>query len=251
MRTVREKCGLAATAVRADLVSYWAFDEGEGTIAHDSHGINDGTINGATWTTGRFGNALHFDGVNDYVAGSTSPFNFADTTFTAAAWFKTTSINQVIISEGGGSAGWFLGMSPDGAIRVMLKETSHAYNAYTADTVNTYNDGQWHHVAAVITTSTASASLNHADIYVDQVDGAPPVSISEVKVYSYGSTNQKWRIGARTDPDVPGFFSGSIDEVRIYNHGLTPEEIAAIVPEPATVLTLGLGSLVLLRRKHM
>jgi hypothetical protein len=36
-----------------DLVSWWKFDEGSGTTAYDSAGDNDGTIYGATWTTGQ------------------------------------------------------------------------------------------------------------------------------------------------------------------------------------------------------
>lgn len=41
--------------------------EGTGTIAYDSVGGNDGTIHGATWTTGQVNGALSFDGVDDYI----------------------------------------------------------------------------------------------------------------------------------------------------------------------------------------
>ncbi|GAF82240.1 unnamed protein product, partial [marine sediment metagenome] len=50
------------------LVAYWEFDEGSGNTVHDSSGHDyDGTIYGATWTTGHSGDALDYDGVNDYV----------------------------------------------------------------------------------------------------------------------------------------------------------------------------------------
>jgi len=50
------------------LVGAWKFDEGSGTIAYDSSGNNNhGTIYGATWVDGKFGKALQFDGVDDYV----------------------------------------------------------------------------------------------------------------------------------------------------------------------------------------
>jgi hypothetical protein len=50
------------------LVGHWKFDEGEGTTAYDSSGEgNDGTVYGASWTTGVLGSALAFDGYNDYV----------------------------------------------------------------------------------------------------------------------------------------------------------------------------------------
>lgn len=46
------------------VVSYYNFDENSGTTASDSKSTNDGTINGASWTTGKIGSALSFDGVD-------------------------------------------------------------------------------------------------------------------------------------------------------------------------------------------
>ncbi len=49
------------------LVGWWKFDETNGTVAYDSSGNgNDGNFtNGPTWTTGKIGGALSFDGVDD------------------------------------------------------------------------------------------------------------------------------------------------------------------------------------------
>jgi hypothetical protein len=49
------------------MISYWRFDSGIETIAYDSVGTNNGNINGATWTTGKVGGALFFDGIDDFV----------------------------------------------------------------------------------------------------------------------------------------------------------------------------------------
>ena len=51
------------------LVGYWAFDEGSGTIAYDSSGFanNGTTTNGPSWTNGKVGGGMEFDGTNDYV----------------------------------------------------------------------------------------------------------------------------------------------------------------------------------------
>src|SRR3989344_3676813 len=56
-------------AQTSGLVGYWTFDEGTGATASDSSGNNNtGTLtNGPTWTTGKIGQALSFDGVDDYV----------------------------------------------------------------------------------------------------------------------------------------------------------------------------------------
>ncbi|MCI0464947.1 MAG: hypothetical protein L0Z62_49125, partial [Gemmataceae bacterium] len=51
------------------LVAAFGVDEGIGSIVGDLSGNHlDGVMSGASWTTsGRFGNALSFDGVNDWV----------------------------------------------------------------------------------------------------------------------------------------------------------------------------------------
>src|SRR3989338_1965645 len=61
--------GSPAQAQTSGLVGYWTFDEGAGTTANDSSGNNNtGTLtNGPTWTTGKIGQALNFDGSDDYV----------------------------------------------------------------------------------------------------------------------------------------------------------------------------------------
>ena len=60
---------LAGTVVAdPNLVGWWKFDEGQGDIAYDSAGNNDGTIYGAQWTSGKIGDwALDFDGDDDSV----------------------------------------------------------------------------------------------------------------------------------------------------------------------------------------
>jgi len=58
---------------RSGLVGYWKLDEGSGSTSVDSSGQgNDGTLSPATggqdkWVTGKRGNALNFDGSNDYI----------------------------------------------------------------------------------------------------------------------------------------------------------------------------------------
>jgi hypothetical protein len=96
------------TIVKADLedglVGYWSFNEGNGTILHDNSGNGyDGTIDGATWTTGVLGGALSFDGINDYVQFSSPVLNIPS--YSVCAWVKASSLpgptTAYIISNGG------------------------------------------------------------------------------------------------------------------------------------------------------
>ena len=80
-----------AASARADLtdglVAHWKLD-GD---ANDSAGSNDGTlVNGPIWTTGQIGDALDFDGVDDYVdVGDQDSLDFvASESFSISTWFK-------------------------------------------------------------------------------------------------------------------------------------------------------------------
>lgn len=85
------------------LVDYWNFDETSGTTASDSSGSNiTGTLqNNPTWTTGKIGGALRFDGLNDYVITS-APAITATDNWTIAAWINPANINQygVVLHNG-------------------------------------------------------------------------------------------------------------------------------------------------------
>ncbi|MCD6165610.1 hypothetical protein J7K19_02730, partial [bacterium] len=74
------------------LVAYWSFDEGTGNIAYDISGNgNNCTIYGAKWTKGKYGSALQFDGVDDYVEVPHSvSLNITDA-ITIEAWINTSS----------------------------------------------------------------------------------------------------------------------------------------------------------------
>jgi hypothetical protein len=77
-------------------VAHWNFDEGEGTSAGDSAGDNDGTVHGAKWTKGKFGMALSFDGVDDYVEVADDPsLRFMrSSSFTISAWVMPASDSE-------------------------------------------------------------------------------------------------------------------------------------------------------------
>jgi streptogramin lyase len=69
----------------------YALDEGSGDIAGDSSGNgNDGTIYGATWTTGKKGGGLSFDGADDYV---TIPIINSDE-ISVCAWFYKNAVDK-------------------------------------------------------------------------------------------------------------------------------------------------------------
>jgi chitodextrinase len=74
------------------LVAAYAFDEGTGTTVADASGNgNTGTITNATWTTGKYGNGLSFNGSNALVTINDSALLHLTTAMTLEAWVKPGS----------------------------------------------------------------------------------------------------------------------------------------------------------------
>ncbi len=218
-------------SVNAEMVAHWKLDGS----ADDETGAHNGQVMGnPQFTAGVFGQALRLDGVGDYIQGSDSSFDFENTTFSFAAWFKTDSGNSIIFSEDGYYAGWNIALEVNGQVKVQFKNSS--LDGYIGKTNDSYTDGQWHHITANITTSTTNPNDNHADLYID----AGLVYVNEFTGDTYDASDNDWRIGARVGGT---YFDGCLDDIRIYDHALSQQEINAIVPEPATLILFSLGAI--------
>jgi hypothetical protein len=154
------------------LVGLWHFDEGTGIIANDSSGNgNDGTLMGGTsWTSGKFGNALSFDGSNGYVlVADDAIFEFGTSDFTVEAWINVRGSALVSNREYGvvnknsyfqGTPGWGIEVStwgPDGDFGVICyitNQTSWVSTKYLSVRISSMTADVWHHIAQVRTGTT-------------------------------------------------------------------------------------------------
>ncbi|MCK4626068.1 MAG: LamG domain-containing protein, partial [Phycisphaerae bacterium] len=93
-------CSCSATS-REGLVACWKFDEGKGNRLLDTSGNgNHGTIHGATWTKGRVGGGLRFDGVDDYVEVlKSASLNGPKKEITLMCWIKILPTGRYTILE--------------------------------------------------------------------------------------------------------------------------------------------------------
>ena len=100
----------------AGLVGYWNFDEGSGSIAHDTSGSGySGAVSGASWTTGKINSGLSVNGTTNYVV---TPNIALGTTFSISAWVNSRGTAQggyVRIAETQYSPGFYLGTNASGA----------------------------------------------------------------------------------------------------------------------------------------
>jgi len=226
--------GLAGHA-RADLIAYWPFDEGTGTVAADIIGGNDGQITGCTWLMpGKIGNAA-LEGVGgDKVDCGNGPTPTTDD-LTISWWMidDNAGYGRIINkSVNDSSLGYSILLRPsteDSPLRFRIGGEGK-YGGWGGECrlpTGAYNDGEWVHI-----TCTYDSATDTAAIYVN----------GELK--EYGANNPKTGIATYSDgvnnPDVPLYirggvetFVGVIDEVAIWDTALTPAEVLGVYEDGA------------------
>ncbi|MFZ3077716.1 MAG: LamG domain-containing protein [Candidatus Aenigmatarchaeota archaeon] len=203
------------------LAGSWNFDEGSGGKAYDASGngnigtlTNMNTSGNATsgWNEGRFREGLQFDGVDDYVnAGNGASLNNADK-ITIESWIYMNNLNgyKTIVSKGATQNYWFH-ISNLNKIRFYIQQSDLNYGDISANTVLSAN--QWYHIVAVYDNSTRQV--------VFYLNGKPDGG----GVYSVGMKNTTWNtlfLGGYAGNSY--YFNGTIDEVKIWNRALAPDE---------------------------
>jgi N-acetylneuraminic acid mutarotase len=199
-------------------VAYWKLDETEGDIAYDSVAVNDAVVFGdAVWQPegGHVAGALQFDGIDDYVSTSFI-LDPADGPFSVFAWVKGGLPGQVIISQTDGTgtgATWLSADPTDGKLMTKLMPPAIGLRfppqALTSEFVIT--DGNWHSIGFVWDGSYRCLYVDRAEVAKD----TKPFSMLE-------SSDGGLYSGAGKNLEHGSFFSGLIDDVRIYDRAITP-----------------------------
>ena len=197
------------------MVSYWRFDDGSNTTATDSAGSNNATVYGAIPVPGQVGDALGFDGENDYLTTGAVPSGLpvGSSPRSMAAWFKLSDVNlsdAEIISYGPNVP----------AERYAFYITSSVIGVECAQAptpvVSWTPDANWHFLASTYT----GGSCSNTTVYFD---GVPINSASDSgSALDTGATAVE--IGRLSGLDGY-YFNGSIDEAAIYNRSLSASEI--------------------------
>ncbi len=191
-----------------ELIAYWKLDEAQGTIACDSVGTNDATLVGdPVWEpeTGMVSGALSFDGIDDHIV-SDGVLDPADGPFSVFAWIQGGAPGQVIVAQAGG-ADWLMADTVQGALMTGLSPSQSRNPKLVSESVVT--DANWHRVALVCDGSTRA-------LYVDAI------LVAEDTQTQLASSDGGLDIGAGANLEPGTFFSGLIDDVRVYNRAVRP-----------------------------
>ncbi len=207
---------MSRNPVRDGLVASWPMDQGSGTSLVDAttNGLH-GTISGAAWagidSVFTTGDSLSFNGSSSYVSVPDSSRLDITGQISLSAWiYPRTVKSESVMRKGPGSSGvYYLYISGSGAVRLAINNIGWDTGGYTLPAT-----GRWYHVVGTY-------NGQHRRIYVD---GELRNEIAQAGVIS--ANNYTLTIGQRGDSAE--YFSGDLDELRIYNRALTAGEIAAL-----------------------
>jgi len=208
-----------------DYVSKWRFDKGAGNTAYDENETsnNDGTLNNMDandWVSGYYGDyALDFDGTNDYVdCGADASLNVTDGEHTIMAWINSSTIpdateyNHRVLNKGDSTYWWAINIirtiGPAAKFEIAWDDDDVKKIA-TAD--NTLVLNTWYQIVGRREGTEYSLFIN---------------GIKQTDTETVGNdftTPNNLLIGRKYDNTEE--FDGIIDEIRIFNRGLSNDEI--------------------------
>ena len=204
-------------------IGYWAFDEGEGSVAADSALANHGVVHDAAWVEGIRGNALSFNGINSYARiPSISAYNLSND-MSVEAWVQmapsqTSSMPHIFDKShrAGVEPPYYSGYALCGSVE---EDYSLAFAAcdgsscFESNSSVALNDGKWHFIAGTVSSrdSVIRFYLDGKLTMEQPFEGSLGVNGGDVFV-------GRWWYGGK-------YFSGIIDEVKIYDIALGPDEI--------------------------
>ncbi len=233
---------LAALNVSAASIAYWRF-EAANPGADSSGNNNELVLLGATTSPDKAANApgtssLVFDGVSAS-AQTASPLNLSTYTNITVEWFmKTTQSTIGMVMEHSANmnaarGGFYADVNEDGVgiwATVNSGQTGNAGKMTPFD-----NQGGWHHYAFTI--DTALTSSNRLQIYLD---GVRVTNLVARHLFDASANtpllDDIFYLGARNSAQF--FFGGSIDELRISDQILTPDQFLSPVTHPEAIITI-------------
>ena len=240
------------TTASAATVGLWLFDEGAGGTAYDVSGYgNLGTLGGEVsgdepaWTAGKYGSALYFDGVNDWLgSGSGSSLDLTGNMtiefwMKPQDWYKNDNTYTTIIMKGansGDKVAYNIGHPNSGDHGIKFTYYNNGWiNAHDTSGI-TYTMDQWYHMAVVVDEVNDNIKFYRDGTLLSSIsndfDLKPMLSNDDPLVMGRFSQSVEW-------------YNGALDEVRISSAALSRDDLAydhTLVPEPATMIMLSIAT---------
>jgi uncharacterized repeat protein (TIGR01451 family) len=186
------------------LIAYYTFDNNNSNDL-TANGFHGTSLGGLTFTTGYFNKAAEFDGIDDRI---TWPNIVLPTTMTISAWVKktaSTSQRSFFSNRWGGSV--YFGLSTN---QIFFYDNGWSPSAIYSSAWTITQFGEWAHIVAASDWSSIKLYMNGNLVHTQ----------AQTRTTSAGTIGIWW------DPSIGGeYWSGSIDDVRVYNRTLSSWEI--------------------------
>jgi hypothetical protein len=205
---------------------HWTFDTADisGNQASDGsgNGLNGAIVNATPLAQGRLGQALSFSGSGSYVVVPGNSSLELKHDLTLSAWVQTANHTQTqdFLSKydfTGAEAGYILQMLPGGNVNLHIGGSNLRSNVRDVQDATVINDGQWHHVAVVITLGQTVSFY---------IDGALK-STQPMATFAAGSIASLY-LGT-----FPGAYNGlpflgALDDVQVFSSALNAAQVAVL-----------------------
>lgn len=242
------------TTLMSGLVGLWHMNGTAGSVPNDGDSVpdssasaNNGLVadgtatNNIHYNSGRFAQAITFDGGNDHIdLGVTTLYNFGTTNFSGSAWINWSNCpteNRRVFGNGSTtySNGWTMFCNGNdgepGRIFFIIGAASVAANALSVyTTANTLNDGNWHQVGFSVnrTTKELRLFLDGKITAITKETGSCGTVTADVLDFSLCtsiSPDSAARSSIGSDRGLLNWWRGAIDEVAIWNRALSETEM--------------------------
>jgi hypothetical protein len=209
------------------LIGYWPLDEGQGTKVADASQppAFDGSLRGGHWVPGKVGSALAFDGRSGGVTIPVEPPFHHLPCFTLSAWVRLDALPQPgngasLVNKGPEAPvqhfWWWIGYPPDYRLILELGSEKHRWGAAFTSQPLTWELGRWYHVAAVCESDGQRTTVRHYRdgeiVGTETREEAFHSGTSDLQLGTYGGLH---------------WLNGALDEVKIWDRALSPEEVRA------------------------
>jgi len=191
------------------IIAHWMLDETEGDVAYDSAAENDGIVLGnPVWQPegGQVRGALEFDGIDDVIIAD-PVLNPADGPFSVFTWIKGGAPGQAIVSQQGG-VNW-LQADDNGALMTELTKSGGRRTGIPLYSETVITDDNWRRLGVVWDGTDRI-------LYVDDIE------VARDALAGLDSADGGLRVGSGNDLAAGSFWSGLIDDVRIYDRAIVP-----------------------------
>ena len=226
------------TAIKAPsntgLVGYWSFEDGSGTKAEDfsPSGTNTGTLtNGPTWVDGKIGKAVNFDGTDDYMRVSSLDDDNFPINGALSLWIKGdfATQNGKTIFDGYDITRnhIFIRAYTSSDIQIVFQLAGGGDYVFVKNIVPTNN--AWNHIVVVWDTTN-----DYGSVYLNGTLTLSGTSAITDDVW----TPNEGLVFFGSHPNNGNYFTGQLDEVRLYDYALTASEIAGLYAQGSASKTI-------------